>query len=271
MARYEDYVKELEQAQNDPLEQEIQEAAADTAERVELQVPESVLKRFEGKTQEEVLNSYYNLEQKLSEQGHKMGELRKNFDEYILLQSQPSEPEPELDPVSVDDLYDNPEAVISDVVERKTKDKLSKLEDELQAVRRERALAEFERNHPKARELAASPDFIDWVQGSPYRLRLAQQADSFDLDAAEELFGLYEDSTSAHSKAATAAQRDKQLREATLESSSPATPSLDEVWSRAEIIDRKLRAKLGDQDSQVWLRKNNEAIAIAYEEGRVVD
>jgi len=277
MARYEDYVKDAAEAQAEAdeaptgLDAEIQEAGDAQAER-QLDIPESVLKRFSDKSPEEILESYAHLEQAYSQQGNKMGELRKSFDDYIVLQSQtPSEPEPDPEPVSVDDLYDNPEAAISQVVERQTRDKLSALENELQAVRRERYIAEFERKHPEAHSTAQSPEFIEWVQGSPFRMRLAQQADAFDLDAADELFGLYKETTSVQSATAKNAQRQTDLRNASLESSSPESPQLDEVWSRSEIIDRKTRAKLGDNESKVWLQKNGAAINLAYGEGRVVD
>jgi len=277
MARYEDYVKNAAEAQAEAdeaptgLDAEIQEAGDAQAER-QLEIPESVLKRFSDKSPEEILESYAHLEQAYSQQGNKMGELRKSFDDYIVLQSQtPSEPEPDPEPVSVDDLYDDPEAAISQVVERQTRDKLSALESELEAVRRERYLAEFERKHPNVREVSQSPEFIEWVQGSPYRMKLAQQADGFDLDAAEQLFGLYEETTSSQQQVRQTAKRKADLRNASLESPSPDSPQLDEQWSRSEIIDRKLRAKLGDNESKVWLQKNSEAIAIAYEEGRVID
>lgn len=267
MARYDDYVKENEEN----LEQEINEAGEAQAERATSDVPESVLKRFEGKTQAEVLESYANLERKLSEQGQTMGELRRSFDDYVLLQSQPSEPEPAPEPVTADDLYEDPENAVARVVKKETGDKLKSLEDELQLVRRERSLSEFERKFPEARGQAQTPEFLEWVQGSPYRKRLAVQADAYDFDAAEQLFGLYEDSTSSQAAAAETVQREQDLRNAGLESASPESPTSDEVFSRAEIIDWKLRAKLGDREAQTYLAKNGNSIALAYEEGRVVD
>lgn len=268
MAKFSDYVKETDGT----LEQEINQAGEAQAERAEeSQVPESVQKRFEGKSQEEVLMSYASLENKLSEQGHTMGELRRSFDEYVLLQSQQSEPEPAPEPVTADDLYEDPENAVARVVKKETGDKLQALEDELQAVRKERAVADFERKFPDARKQARTPEFVEWVQGSPFRMRLAQQADSYDLEAAEELFGLYEDSVSVQSTSDGQAKRDKDLRNATLESSSPESPTIDEKVSRSQYITAKIAAKNGNQEAQRWLNTNAEAIAIAYETGNVVD
>lgn len=275
MARFEDYVKE-DEGQPEGIEAEIQEAGEAQAERATLDVPESVLKRFEGKSQEDVLNSYAQLEQKFSEQGNKMGELRKSFDDYVVLQSQaPSEPTPEPapapEPVTVDDLYENPENAVARVVEAQTGDKLKALEEELQAVRQERAINQFDKAHPDARATVQTDEFAEWVQASPYRLRLAKQANAFDIEAANELFGLYDDSQGRRDDINEAAQREAALRDATLESSSPGTPTMEETFSRSDIINHKLRAKQGDSESQVWLSKNGAKINQAYQEGRVID
>jgi hypothetical protein len=268
MARYEDYVK----AQNEALDEEIHEASeAQEQRQVPEGVPESVLKRFDGKSQAEVLQSYAELEQAFSQQGNKMGELRKSFDEYVTLQSQQSEPAQEYEPVTADDLYDDPDNAVARVVQKQTGEKLKELEEELNKAKMQTRIAEFERKFPDARNIAASHEFAKWVQGSPYRARLAQQADSYDFDAAEELFGLYSDSTQSKDDSQKASRRDQQLRDASLESASPESAKLDDVFSRADIIQAKLQAKYGNSEAKVWLQKNAEAIAIAYEEGRVVD
>jgi hypothetical protein len=268
MARFEDYVK----AQNEAIEEEIIEASEAQEERVRIEgVPDSVLNRFDGKDQAEVLRSYAELERAYSQQGNTMGELRKSFDEYVNLQSQTSEPEQVYEPVTADEMYEDPENAVARVVQKHTGDKLKELEEELNKAKMERKISEFDRKFPDAKQIAHSPEFAEWVQGSPFRQRLAQQADSYDFEAAEELFGLYNDSTQTVAASQEATKRDQQLREATLESASPESAKLDETFSRADIIQAKLSAKYGNAEAQTWLRKNGEAIAIAYEEGRVVD
>lgn len=267
MARFEDYVK----AQNESIEEEIVEAGAAQEERISIEgVPDSVLDRFDGKTGADVLKSYAELERAYSNQGNTMGELRKSFDEYVNLQSQ-SEPEQAYEPVTADDMYEDPENAVARVVQKQTGDKLKELEAELSKVKMDSKISDFARKFPDAQTTAHTQEFADWVKGSPYRQRLAQNADSYDFDAAEELFGLYNDSTQVVADSTSARKRDQQLRDASLESGSPAGAQLDETFSRADIIDAKLRSKYGERDAQVWLQKNAEAIAIAYEEGRVVD
>lgn len=268
MAQYKDYVK----AQNDAIDEEIVEASEAQEERISIEgVPDSVLDRFDGKTGADVLKSYAELERAYSEQGNTMGALRKSFDEYVSLQSQPSEPTPAYEPVTADEMYEDPDNAVARVVQKQTGDKLKELEDELSKVRMDNKISDFARKFPDARTVAHSEEFAAWVKGSPYRQRLAQNADAYDFDAAEELFGLYNDSTQTVADNKQARKRDQQLRDASLESGSPEGAQLDDTFSRADIIDAKLRAKYGERDAQTWLRKNAEAIAIAYEEGRVVD
>lgn len=262
MARFEDYVKK-----DDQIEQEIEQAAEETEER-RATVPDSVVRRFEGKSLEDVMESYANLERRFSEQGNKMGELRKSFDDYILLQSQRSEPEPVQDePVTSNDLYDDPETAISKVVERKTKDKLSELEEQLKGLRLERSRAQLEKTH-NVQEILSDPNFIDWVKAKPFRVRLAQQADQYDFEAADELFSLYEDHLGARK---TKSQRRREVAAASLETGSAEQTKLDETISRSDIIDAKIAAKRGNRQAEEWLKANSAKIAAAYGEGRVVD
>jgi hypothetical protein len=266
MASFKDYMKDG----NEALDDEINQASSAQEERVTIGIPESVISRFDGKSQEEVLRSYAQLERAYSQQGNKMGELRQSFDQYVTLQSK-SEPAPEYKPVTADDMYEDPENAVARVVERTTGDKLKELEVELGKVKTERRVSEFERKFPNAREIAESDDFAAWIHGSPYRARLAQNADRYDFEAAEELFSLYNDSTQSKVDTKATTKRNKQLRDASLESSSPESAKLDDVFSRSDIIDAKLAARRGVGDAQTWLKKHAEAIAIAYEEGRVVD
>lgn len=260
MARYEDYAK-------GSLDQEIEEAGE--GQEARSNVPSSVLSRFEGKSVEDILASYAELEKAYSKQGNKMGELRKSFDDYVLLQSQkPAEPEVPEEPITSDELYDNPEVAVSKIVERKTKDRLAKLEEELYKAKLQTAQERFEAKYPDVQKIVTDPAFVNWVQEKPHRMRLAQAANQYDFDAAEELFGLYEDS---RPRKQTKQNRRQAVASAALESTNAEPAQLDEVVSRSLIVQAKLAAKRGDREAEQWLRQNAEAIAIAYEEGRIVD
>lgn len=268
MAKYADYVK-------DQLDNEIEDASQN--QQVRQETPHQgfeMPKQFEGKSPEEIAASYMELQKLNSKQAQDLGSMRKTVDTLMSLQSQPTaEPpaEPQEPAVDIDAIYDNPEEAISRVAKKTVGSQIEKLEKALEEKEREAALTQFEENYGDWRETANSPEFLEWVQGSPYRLRLAQAADAYDFDAANDLFAMYEDHTGTAQAAEAEATRNQQLNDATLETSSPGTIDTDETFSRQNLMDARIAAQKGDASARQWLAANGDAIALAYEEGRITD
>jgi hypothetical protein len=59
--------------------------------------------------------------------------------------------------------------------------------------------------------------------------------------------------------------------DASLEGPSATPVTSDEVFSRAELMLKRVQAKQGNRAAAEWMKQNAERIAIAYEEGRIVD
>ena len=118
-------------------------------------------------------------------------------------------------------------------------------------------------------ETLATPEFQNWVADKPYRQRLAEQADAWDLDAAGDLFGMYngERQPTDHGNA----QREQQLRDATLESSTAAPATFEDNYSRSKLMSLRIIAKAGDEQAKDYLRTNGRDIQRAYAENRIVD
>lgn len=265
MAKYEDYVKR--QAENDDLQREIDEAGEQESRR-QAQLPE----RFRNKSAEEIAQSYVELERKFNERNDAMGDLRRQVDELVALETvRQTQPEPDPEPVTVDDFYEDVEGTIASVVERRTSKKIEELERQVAESKQQAALREFESLHPNWREEAQSPEFQEWVNASSYRQRLVQQADKYDFDAANDLFEMYHDSHRKQREERDEKVRSRQLRDAELESGGAEAYDTEPRFSRREIINHKIQAKHGNTASQDWLRDNGDAIAIAYEEGQVTD
>lgn len=274
MAKYEDYVKNV----NSGLEAEIQEAADATETRKLEGVPESVIERFKDKSTEDVLRSYAELEKAYSKQGQKHGELRKNFDEFIALQSQVSpvagsEPTEETtDPITVDDLYEDPEKTVSQVVRRETDKRIKQLEASLEQQQVQAGVAKLNAAYPDWQNIVQSEEFAEWVQERPYRANLAARANQFDFAAADEILSMYADLHATPNEAENAeANRLAALSAAQMESGTPEQASTDEYLSRSFLIETKLAARRGNGEAQAWLQANKAAIEQAYAEGRVVD
>lgn len=269
MAKYEDYLKK-----QDELEGEIQEAAEDHQERVENPEAANALpERFQGKSAEEIASSYVELEKRFSQQGNDLGVLRQTVDQFMALQSEAANQttEPEADPLSVDDIYDNPDEAIRRVVREEAGSKIEQLEAALAEERFNTQMQGLDHKYPGWREKAQSPEFLEWVQSSPYRARMAQAADQLnDIAAADDLIGMYYDMTGTAQQQAEF-QRDQELSQATLETSGPEQPEMVDTFSRSDLMNARIAAKRGDPEAQTWLNKNREAIAIAYEEGHITD
>lgn len=286
MANYEDYVKNLE----GELENEIADAQDQQAHREE-EAPEAengfeVPERFKGKSPEEIARSYAELEKAYSRQGNDLGEMRKTLDEYIRLQSgveassnntssndnhtNPNYTEADDKQVSVDDLYEDTEGSISRVVEKSAGSRIKNLEQEIAKARIERELETFEQEFPGWKDEVSTPEFSNWLAESPFRQRLAQAADGYDMDAARDLFSLYNEHKNI-SQSRRKSKANEQLDHASLESGGPEASEQPQKFSRRALMDKRIMAKRGDDDAAQWLIDNAESIAIAYEEGRVTD
>jgi hypothetical protein len=271
MAKYEEYAEK----HDDTLQSEIDDAATQAQDRKENPESFELPERYQGKTVEEIAQMHMNVEQKLSSQGNDLGELRRTVDTFMELQSQ-STPEPETpkaEPVTVDDLYDDPDAAVRRVVDEAmspSADKIAELEAALQVERYNAQLTSLDGKYEGWRVDAGSQEFIDWVQASPARMRIANMAEQRDLSAADDLMGLWYETNGVQGQLADA-QRDEQLRNASLESGGPVqTPGVD-TFGRADLMNHRIAAKRGDVDSIAYLKSNAEAIAIAYEEGHITD
>jgi hypothetical protein len=266
MAKFQDYVKK------DEIEDEITEAGANAEDRNsgESSLPE----RFQGKTPEEIAASYVELEKAYSQQGNKLGEMRQTMDQYISnLQSDTqttSSEEADETPVTIDDLYEDTEGAITRAAEKAVGNRVEALEAELANARLQTRIEVLDNKYGDWRSEVQRPEFLEWVQESPYRVRVAQAADQFDMDAAEELLGMYGD-RKATTDLQAEVKRDSQLRDASLESSSAEAPARETRYSRSDVMDKRIRAQHGDSSAQSWLKANAEGIALAYEEKTLTD
>lgn len=101
---------------------------------------------------------------------------------------------------------------------------------------------------------------------------LVQAADALDFEAAEELLGSYYDQKATAPVGSSAADNtQQQLRDATLESGSPAPTDLVDNYSRSALMEYRIKANQGSQAAARYLAAHADSIAQAYAEGRIVD
>lgn len=272
MARFEDYVKK------DQLETEL--AEADTQEQVRDNAS-TIPERFKGKSPAEIAQAYVELEKLNSRQAQDLGSMRRTVDTLLELKSDGtsvSREAPKAEPpapVTVDDLYQDPDKHLRRVAREETTGQIKELDEEVRDLRRENALARFDSLHPDWREIAKSPEFVNWAREAPFRMRMIAQADRFDLEAADTVINLYKAENgrkqSEQESEAAKQKRERDLRAASLESGGPIAHESVRTFSRQDLLKKRLAAKQGSSSADAYLKANQVAIREAYEDGRITD
>lgn len=250
-------------------EQELVDLNATESEEEEVQAEEieqepefTIPDKFKDKNIEDVVKSYQQLEKEAGRRANEVGELRRLTDELLQLQLKEKQEEvtapPELD---VDLLLENPTEAINQAVNARFKS----LEDKLNQQDLDKGKAAFEAKHPNWQEKLQDPTMIDWIQSSPVRLRMFQEANAnYDYETADELFTMYDaihGGVKEVAKEKATQKRTKKLQAAKTESGSTGVTS-NKIYSRAELLNFRLR------DPEGYFAREEE-FNLARAEGRV--
>jgi undecaprenyl pyrophosphate synthase len=219
--------------------------------------------KFKGKDINDVVTSYTELEKELGRKNNEVGELRKLTDDF--LKQQLETPTEKKDQIDLDDLLENPNDVITRAMDNNPR--IAALEEQLQQAKVAEQRAGFENKHSDWQDVLSSGDFQNWIQGSPVRQNMFNQANSqYDYAMADELFNLYKDVRGAakdvaEEKATT--KRKKALRN-TSSSKGGTGEVTKKVYKRADLVRLKQTepSRYNDPSFQ-------EEILLAYSEGRV--
>lgn len=178
------------------------------------QNPQSVGdQRFAGKSTEEIVNMYRNLESHSGRLASQLGEARSSLQSVIAgkrendLQRQGVQ---EPAKIQASDLLSNPTDAIDRYLQSKQNPEVNALQARLNALENQLATTTLNFKHPKAEEITADPKFAAWVRQTPLRSNLAQNAANGDPRAAEMLLSEYQasigDGTNAVENAAERAR-----------------------------------------------------------------
>lgn len=158
--------------------------------------------KFVGKTLEEVLTAYQNLETAYGRAKNDLGQTRQSVDQLLqqkrdndlrangatTSQRQEEAKEPEL---TAADLLENPKQALSNYLEHRESAATKELKQRLAYQETQLAQQQFLGKHPDWQELTNDPDFVEWAKQTPYRSNLAAQAARENLAAADALLGEY--------------------------------------------------------------------------------
>jgi hypothetical protein len=249
-------------------EEQIVDEVVDT----ETQEASVVPNKFAGKSPEEIIESYQNLEKELGRKAQEVGELRKLSDSFLQAQIQQAQSTPKQtkdtneikeEPV---DFFDNPDLAINKAIENHPKFQ------EFQRFQAQQAQAsaktQLETTHPDYTDIVKDSGFQEWVKGSPIRMQLFQAADAYNYDAANELLTNWKDRSMINKtqevNEQAEAERQAALKAGKAESrtSTGSATGGGKTYRRADLIRLKMN------DPQKYESMENE-IYKAYAEGRV--
>jgi hypothetical protein len=228
--------------------------------------------KFAGKSVEDIVDSYTNLEKELGRKAQEVGELRKLSDSFLQAEVTRNQNNPQQtssqetqEEDRMGDFFEDPNKAVNQMIEDHPKFQ------EFQEFQAQQAQAsskiQLEQTHPDFTDVIQDNKFQEWVQGSPIRMQLFQAADAYNFDAANELLNNWKDRSMVSKTQAVnqAAEEDRQtkLKAATTESrSASGSKGNGKSYRRADLI----RLKMEDPNRYESLQ---DEIFAAYSDGRV--
>jgi len=251
--------EEVDLFDNDkPEEQAVEDVDLDTTKETSFEVPD----KFQGKSFEDVIESYENLEKEMGRKANEVGELRKLTDD-ILKQQVTEQEAPLQEDIGFEDFIDDPSLAVSKALE--SNPRLKKIEDALARDSQEKSHQQLLSKHEDADAVVSSPEFSEWVQKSPTRLRMLQEAHvNYDAEIASDLLDFFKGSSKMTIDEAKAVRDGKaagDLKKAQIEKGTNGATS-KKVYRRTDLIRLKL------EDPNRYASMSNE-IRKAYAEKRV--
>ncbi len=244
-------VEETQAANAAPTEEE-----GDPAGEASDNVPD----KYRDKSITDVIEMHQNLEKAYGRHNNELGELRQLTDQILKQQLGETKQQAAVE-VDSDALLENPGDVINNAVE--TNPKMVALEAKLNARERADDLAVFNRTHPNADKLINDPRFLSWVQESPTRTRLFQQADTnYDYALAGEIMDTYSSLHPSDDGETARAETKRDMSNARPSTNGNGGKGKKQVFKRSDLM------RLRNEDPDRYERLQPQILK-AYSEGRV--
>ena len=246
---------------------DINQEAPPPVEQPELEAEQSfeLPDKFQGKSMEDVISSYENLEKELGRKGQEIGELRKLTDGILQQQLTTTQSGTEAQEEEDLDFFDDPEKAVSKAIENHPKFREFEEQQKVQAA--SATTTQLKSAHPDYLEVVGDPKFQEWVQESPIRTELYVSAHNYDLNSAMELIGNWKErsliSNTSEAEANKAVKRDQALKAGRgVSRTSSESQAGKKIYRRADLI--RLRTNNPERYESL-----QDEILQAYSDGRV--
>ena len=255
---------EQEQVTEATTEEVTQEAQAEETPQPESTIPE----KFAGKSTEELVEMYQNVEKMMGKQASEVGEQRKLIQSLMESQNRAAEATPNVEETVnfEDQFYSDPAEAVNKAIENHPE--LIEARQERKIQQQQHQVGVLEKAYPDWQDRVANKEFQDWVGSSEIRTEMFKKADSdYRPDYAIELFDMF-DKVNMIDKTKEVQKQETEKRDKALKATSTETRSTSDsiggkkVYRRADLINLQVTdpnryASLADE------------IESAYAEGRV--
>jgi len=252
-------------------EETLEAQETETTEEKTQETVSEVPDKFAGKSVEDIVKSYQNLEQELGRKSQEIGELRSLSDSFLKAEISRNDPQTSQatqnsnNNETEEDFFEDPNKAVNSLIEKHPK--FQEFQKFQAQQKQETSKAQLEQTHPDYVDIVQDAKFQDWVQASKFRTNLFQEADSYNYDAADELLTHWKERSmidkTAEVKQEQAETRKKALKSSKTESRSSAESTAGKkTYRRADLI----RLKATDPNRYADLA---DEIYSAYAEGRV--
>jgi len=237
------------------------EALVEQEQPLESELPN----KFKGKSVEDIVSSYENLEKELGRKGQEIGELRKLTDGILQQQLTTKQSGTEAQEEEETDFFDDPDQAVNKAIENHPK--FREFEEQQKVQSAQATTQKLELAHPDYLKVVEDSKFQEWVQDSPIRTKLFVNAHNYDIDSAMELLGNWKErsliSNTSEAETNKAVKRDQALKagKGVSRTSSESTAG-KKIYRRADLI----RLRNSDPDRYESLQ---DEILQAYSDGRV--
>ena len=221
--------------------------------------------KFKGKSMEDIISSYENLEKELGRKGQEIGELRQLTDGILQQQLTTSQNGTEVQEEDNLDFFEDPNKAVSQAIENHPK--FRQFEEQQAAQAAAATTQQLKAEHPDYLEVVQNQKFQEWVQASPVRTQLYVNAHNYDIDSARELIGNWKErsliSNTSEAETVKHTKRDQALKagQGVSRTSSESTAG-KKIYRRADLI------RLRTNDPQRYDSLQDEILQ-AYADGRV--
>ena len=247
-----------ETSELDTVASEIQQQESAAKEEPKSVIEDILPDEFKGKTPSEIAKQALFYRNQMGKQANELGEVRRLADE--LIKSQLHKPTEQV--VEEIDIFENPKEAMRRAIEQNPMVQSAALQAE--QSRKAMAQQQLVSKHPDFNQVVQDSGFTEWVGKSKIRQQLFQQANNWDVDAADELFSTYKELRATRQTQVSdveKAVRSKAMNAAGVDSGGTGESS-KKTYSRQKIMQEMIN------DPRSYKSKQEEYM-LAYQEGRV--